>query len=119
MEVVYMSSIPELENRREEIIKQMRQIRYMRRGTINEQYLKVPQKGAEPELRGPYYVLSWNEDGKTRSLRLKPAELDQTRHDVESYKNFQTLTREFIEVTETITAIRNEEKLDLKKTNSP
>jgi hypothetical protein len=56
MEVVYMSSIPNLENRREEIIKQMRQIRYMRRGTINEQYLKVPQKGAEPELRGPHIM---------------------------------------------------------------
>jgi hypothetical protein len=54
-----MSLLQNLEKRREKILEQIKNIRFMRRGTINEQYLKVPQKGKEPLLRGPYYVLSW------------------------------------------------------------
>jgi transposase len=110
---------PSLEERREHILEQIRNIRTMRRGTINEQYLKVPRKDKEPLLRGPYYVLSWNEDGKTRSLRLKPEDLDQTRQDIAAYKNFQKLAKEFVEVTETMTQELHAETEDLKKTPSP
>jgi hypothetical protein len=43
----------------------MRAIRSMKRAGINEQYLKVPHKGkAEPVLRGPYYVMTWHEQGR-------------------------------------------------------
>jgi hypothetical protein len=111
-----MSLLENLEERREKILEQIKNIRFMRRGTINEQYLKVPQKGKGPLLCGPYYVLSWNEERKTRSIRLKSNELDQTKHDVEAYKNFQILTREFVEVTEAMTKESRSQTEDLKKT---
>lgn len=112
-----MFSIQDLKNRKLKILDQIGNIQYMRRGTINEQFLKVPQKGAEPAVRGPYYVLSWNEDGRTRSVRIKPSELEQIRQDVEAYKHFQALTKEFIEITETITKENRLEQIDLKKTD--
>jgi len=89
----------------------------MRRGTINEQYLKVPRKEKEPSIRGPYYVLSRNEGGKTVGFRLKTQEeLDLATKDVESYKEFNRLSKEFITVTESITdMIRSVEKADSKK----
>jgi len=66
-----MDTVRQLEQRRERILEQLRQIRSMRRGTINEQYLKVPHKGqAQPVLRGPYYVLSRYLSGKTVSPKL-------------------------------------------------
>jgi hypothetical protein len=112
-----MYSIEDLRNRRQKIHDEIGDIQYMQRGTINEQYLKVPQKGAEPAVRGPYYVLSWNEDGKTRSTRIKLEELDQIQQDIEAYKHFQILSKEFIEITEKITKETRSEQNDLKKTD--
>jgi len=105
--------------RRERILEQIRNIRFMRRGTINEQYLRVPQKNRESLLRGPYYVLSWNEGGRTHSLRIKPGDLEQAEQDVEAYKSFQALAKEFAEVTEAMTREVRSGTEDLKKTPSP
>ena len=49
-----MDRIKEIEKRRKEILREMGGIRSMRRGSINEQFLKVRHKGKkEPVLRGP------------------------------------------------------------------
>jgi hypothetical protein len=111
-----MTLFDDLNQQRELLIQKIKNIQFMRRGTININYQKVPQKGKEPILRGPYYVLSWNEGGKTVGVRLKPEELEQARSDVAAYKEFQTLTKEYVVVTEAITElVRNNETLDPKK----
>ena len=96
-----MSPIQNLEARRNAILEEMRSIRSMRRGTINEQYLKVRlQRKKEPALRGPYYVLSRREGEKTVSQRLTSlGELEQARKEVGEYKRFLSLCREFEQVT--------------------
>ena len=97
-----MDPVPELVARREAILEQMRAIRSMRRGTINEQYLKVSHQGAKtPVLRGPYYVLSRREGEKTVSQRLtSSAALEQAKSDVAAHKRFLVLCREFERLTE-------------------
>ena len=96
-----MSPMQNLEARRNAILEEMRSIRSMRRGTINEQYLKVRlQRKKEPALRGPYYVLSRREGEKTVSQRLTSlGELEQARKEVGEYKRFLSLCREFEQVT--------------------
>ena len=96
-----MNPVQELEARRNAILEEMRSIRSMRRGTINEQYLKIRLK-AKKELarRGPYYVLSRREGDKTVSRRLTSVgELEQARREVGEYKRFWALCREFEQVT--------------------
>ena len=97
-----MDTVRQLEQRRERILKQLRQIRSLRRGTINEQYLKVPHKGqAEPVRRGPYYVLSRHENGKTVSQRLTSSEqVEQARADVAAHRRFVALCDMYAQVTE-------------------
>lgn len=93
--------------RREAITKEMLAIRSMRRGTINEQYLKVGRVGEkEPALRGPYYVFSRRVGDKTVSERLSTGvELETAREEIGAHKRFAALCKEFAELTEQLTEL--------------
>ncbi len=96
-----MDPVQELEARRNGILEEMRSIRSMRRGTINEQYFKTRLKGSKGLIhQGPYYVLSRREGQKTVSNRLRSvAELEQAQKDVAEYKRFLGLCQEFERLT--------------------
>jgi hypothetical protein len=96
-----MDTVQELEARRNVILEQMRSIRSMERGTINEQHFEIRLKGKRGvALQGPYYVLSRREGEKTASRRLKSgAEVEQARRDVAEYKRFMGLCQEFERLT--------------------
>jgi hypothetical protein len=96
-----METVQELEARRNAILEEMRSIRSMRRGTINEQHFKTRLKGRKGILlQGPYYVLSRREGEKTVSKRLRsPAELERGRKDVAEYKRFLGLCQQFERLT--------------------
>ena len=99
-----MPTIQELESKRDAVLQQMRSIRSMKRGSINEQFLKVHHRGIKgPAARGPYYVLSRHEPrmGKTVSRRLTSKEaVERARTEVAAYQRFVALCREFQELTE-------------------
>jgi hypothetical protein len=105
-----MNSISKIENRREAIAKEMLSIRSMKRGSISEQYLNVRRKGhSQPVKRGPYYVLSRNENGRTVSRRLTTdAERQRTQEDIERHKQFVALCREFVELSERLGELESE-----------
>lgn len=98
-----MKTIESIEKRREEIIDEIRKISSMRRGTINEQYLKVPRKDKESSLRGPYYVLTRKENGRTVSTRVRSNELEELKKETEAYKKFNQLSNEFVAIAEELT----------------
>ncbi|MDA2927144.1 hypothetical protein MYX78_07920 [Acidobacteria bacterium AH-259-G07] len=97
-----MSTIEKVEARRNAILEELRSIRSLRHGTINEQYLKGHVQGKEePVRRGPYYVFSRHEGGKTVSRRLSSgAELKEARKEVAEHKRFVALCKEFEELTQ-------------------
>ena len=116
-----MSLLLKLEQERLAIVEKIGKIRHMRRGTINEQYLSVRQKGKDPIRRGPYFVLSKNDDGKTKSSRLRKNELEQVQQDVEAYKEFQKLSKAYVDVTEALAMHEREDGGSdaVKKTHLP
>ena len=94
-----MQGIQEVEARRQALVKEMLSIRSMRRGTINEQYFKVKRK--KESLRGPYYVISRRQGGKTVSMRVTSAkQLEQAKKDVAAHRRFVQLCKEFETLTE-------------------
>jgi len=102
-----MSQIEAIEQRRAEILKQMSRIGSLKRGSITEQYLKVRLKG-QPRavLRGPYYVFSRREGGRTVSRRLTTErDLAQAREEVSAARRFRELCREYEELTERLGAL--------------
>ena len=97
-----MDTVTAIEHRRQAILAEFCAIRSMRRGSLNEQFLKVPRKGKKkPVLCGPYYVWSRKENKRTVSRRVAPGpELERMRGDLESYGRFCALCKEFEELTE-------------------
>ena len=113
-----MDTVRKLEARRNAIIEQMRSIRSMRRGTINEQHFKTRLKGRNGVvLQGPYYVLSRREGEKTVSKRLtSPIELERARKDVAEHKKFLGLCQEFERLTARLGELeRGEQGLEQEK----
>ncbi len=97
-----MDTVRQIEQRREALLREMAGIRSMRRGTISEQYLRVPHKGqARPARCGPYYVLARWEGGKTVSRRLStPQQVAQARADVAARQRFVAVCQEYERLTE-------------------
>jgi len=101
-----MKEIAALEEKREQILHEIRDIRSMRKGSVTEQYLRIPHKGIkEPAVRGPYWVYTRKEHGKTVAKRLNHTEADIVREEVEAYHRFQSLCREYAETTEKLSVL--------------
>ena len=97
-----MKTIQEIEAGRNRILEEMRAIRSLRRGSVNEQYFKKQRTDkAQSVMLGPYYVFTRREGGRTKSYRLrKGQELEQAQQDVAAHKKFKELCREYEELTE-------------------
>jgi hypothetical protein len=112
-----MSQIEAIEKRRAEILKQMSRIGSLKRGSITEQYLQVRSKG-QPQAarRGPYYVFSRREGGRTVSRRLTTErELAQAREEVSAAHRFRELCREFEGLTERLGDLCRGEEVGAEK----
>lgn len=96
-----MNEIERLEKRRMQIIEEISSIGTMRKGSVTEQYLKVARKGErEPGLRGPYFLYTRKEKGKTVGRRLSKEKADRFRQQVEAFHRFQALGKEYAEISE-------------------
>ena len=113
-----METIRDVERRREAIVEEMLSLRGMRRGTVNQQYLKVKLKSREePVRRGPYYVWSRREGKQTVSRRLRSEqEVEKARRQIAEHKRFRELCEEFEQLTEKLRKLEAEgERLEPKK----
>jgi len=99
-----MNAIHELEAQRDSLLAEMKSIRSMKRGTINEQYLNVPHVALRQAVkRGPYFLLSRYDSARKRTISRRlttPEELDQARRDVAAYKRYVALCDQFEGLTE-------------------
>lgn len=106
-----METVQTLERQREQILREMAKLRSMETGSLSSQMLKVPRKGKKtPVLRGPYYVLSRWEDGKTHSRRVKRGELAQVQCEVANYQRFAELCEQFVDATRRLGALERTEE---------
>jgi len=105
-----MDPLHQLEAQRLAILDSLKSIRSLRRGSITEQFFPVRRQGQQHTVRrGPYYVFTRHQGSQTVSQRLTtPEALQQAREDVEAFKHFQALCRDFEQLTEKLGGLERE-----------
>ena len=104
--------LPGLEQRREDLYRELSQVGDFRRGSLNE----VRRKCGKPNCacaaaghpgHGPQWNLTRKADGRTRTVHLRPGpELDKARREVAEYQRFRDLVGQVTEVNEAICDVR-------------
>ena len=97
-------SCAQLEERREQILQQIRAIDRLRRGSLSRQFFKKRRADAKAP-QGPYYVLQGYVQGQKFSERVPAEQAPQIEPLVANYKRFEELAEEFVTVTDQLTRL--------------
>ena len=101
-----MGRLEDLEARRQEIIQDINNIGEMRKGSITEQVFKSKKADGSTVQRGPYWVYSYKDRGKTVSKRLSPQEVGIYEAQILEFRRFESLCSELAEASQAICDIR-------------
>ncbi len=111
-------SLPELEQRRSQILFEIAQLGDFRPGSIHAQFRRCGKPNCacahDPGARhGPVMRLSRKIDGKTVQDTLSdPARLRKAEREVDGFRRFQALSAELVQVNERICQLRPVQGLD-------
>ncbi len=98
-----MNTMGGIQKRRHQILEELGQLEQIRRGSLTDQFVEVPTRDGRSRRRGPYPLYTYKSGGKTVSRRLSGAEqVSRYREQVRAGHRFQELTRELMELGESI-----------------
>ena len=97
-------SLSRLEERREQILQQIKAIDRLRRGSLSRQFFKK-RRAHSNAPQGPYYVLQGYVQGQKFSERVPAQQAAQLEPLVANYQRFEALAEEFVSVTDQITRL--------------
>jgi hypothetical protein len=105
-----MNTVEQLQQERTRIMQEMLNISCARKGSVTEQYFPVMKDGAPTnEKRGPYWIFSTKQGGKTVSKRLTTSTaLAHARREISNHRQLQELFHRFEELTEQLGILAQE-----------
>lgn len=90
-----MTTSPNPESYRNELLAQLAAITSMERGTLSEEYREIPAAYGPGTLRlGPYFKHQCWEQGKNRSSRVPASCVAALREDLENGRRFEQIVSE-------------------------
>lgn len=90
-----------LEQQRQGLLRQLADLRELRRGSLTEQFLKVKHADGSIVKRGPYPLLTRKEAQKTVSVRLTdPALVPIYRQQIQTMRQFEQVVDQLVRVGE-------------------
>ena len=87
-----MKKIETIENRINEIKKELLNIGRFRSGSLTKQYKNPKDKAGE------YYQLSYTHKMKSKTEYIKKSNVDKVKKQIEEYKKFKSLISELVEL---------------------
>jgi len=95
------STYSNLEQQRQGLLRQLSDLRELRRGSLTEQFLTVQHADGSKVRRGPYPLLTRKEAQKTVSMRLTdPALIPLYRQQIQAMRQFESLVAQLVRVGE-------------------
>lgn len=92
---------PNLEQQRQGLLRQLANLRELRRGSLTEQFLTVKHADGSKVRRGPYPLLTRKEAKKTVSLRIHdPALVPLYRQQLQTMRQFESVVDQLVRVGE-------------------
>ena len=90
-----------LEQQRQGLLRQLADLRELRRGSLTEQFLTVKHADGSSVKRGPYPLLTRKEANKTVSVRLTdPALVALFRQQIQALRQFEGVVDQLVRLGE-------------------
>jgi hypothetical protein len=94
-------SYSNLEQQRQGLLRQLADLRELRRGSLTEQFLTVKHADGSSVKRGPYPLLTRKKANKTVSIRLTdPALVPLYRQQVQAMRQFESVVDQLVRLGE-------------------
>jgi len=92
---------PNLEQQRQALLRQLSDLRELRRGSLTEQFLTVKHADGSKVRRGPYPLLTRKDAQKTVSVRVTdPALVPIYRQQIQTMRQFESVVERLVRVGE-------------------
>ena len=103
-----------LQSKRKSLLNEMGTIDRMYRGRLTEEYR---ERRVDGEVRriGPYYKYQVWEDGRNKSRRVKPEEVERLREGIQGLDRFKELSQQYIDATIAMNEPAHENSQNSKK----
>jgi hypothetical protein len=104
-----MDELKREQERKKEIIKQLGNLKDMRRGSVTEQYYNAKHKDGSVVRQGPYFLYSYKDKGRSISRRLSGSvEAERIREEIEEFRRFEELSSQLIDVSHRICDLKSQ-----------
>src|SRR2546430_2203905 len=95
------SHYPNLEQQRQGLLRQLADLRELRRGSLTEQFLTLKHADGSNDKRGPYPLLTRQEPKKTAFVRMTDSALvPLCRRQIQAMREFETVIDQLVRVGE-------------------
>jgi hypothetical protein len=114
-----MFNLESLSQQWNRIIARIAELGAIRPGTVCDQKVKYTDKDGVLKENGPYPILTFKENGKTRTIRLRSdEEVELVEKQIAHFRDFQSLTKELVRLGREMADCELAEKRDGKKNAS-
>lgn len=113
-------SLPDLESRRSQVLLEIAQLGDFRRGSVHASFRRCGKPNCacardDHPGHGPQVRLSYKRAGKTVQQSLsEPAQIRKAEREVATFRRFQQLSSELVEINERICQLRPPQAQDLQ-----
>ena len=95
-----MTAHSQLEHRATEILREIAALGPMRKGSLCQRLLKRKTAHGEIKTRGPYWYYTFKIKDRTVGKMIKDAEAPVYQEQIETFRRFQSLTRQYAELSQ-------------------